>query len=192
MGQQTTDVSQQEAEIISSIIPAEVNANPDAAISQDILQSSTSFGQLSDKQLSVLTLIADGVMSEDNTSDSEIHRKTGIARDTIARYRRDPVFNRALAVIIREVVKGNVDNLVAGLYRHGRKNYKALELLLKYSGQYTERHANLNVNANVSVDTAFTSSGDAIEAFFIRLGELGWNAQRCADTFEKLRREGAF
>ena len=140
----------------------------------------------------VLSAMADNVMAEDILSDAALARKLGVNRDTIGDYRRDPKFTTALGVLVREIVKGNIDNVVGSIAQHTRKHWKAAEFLLKYIGAYTERTANLNIHANVDTNQTFSSSNDAIEAFLIRLGELGWNSQRLAAKFEELRSEGAF
>lgn len=191
MGQQTSEeIKQIDAEIISSIIPVEVNANP--GTDSENPQNYAIFAGLTQKQTVVLTAMADNVMAENILSDAALSQKLGVSRDTIAKYRRDPKFSTALGLLVREIVKGNVDNVVGSIAQHTRKHWKAAEFLLKYIGAYTERTASLNIHANVDANIAFQSSGDAIDAFLIRLGELGWNSTRLATRFDELRREGAF
>ena len=189
MGQQTPEEIQQiDAEILGTMIPATVNANPDVTLPQN----TAVFAGLTQKQMIVLTAMADNVMAEDILSDAALARKVGVDRDTIGNYRRDPKFSAALSVLVREIVKGNIDNVVGSIAQHTRKHWKAAEFLLKYIGAYTERTANLNIHAKVDATAAFQSSGEAIDAFLIRMGELGWNSARLASRFEELRAEGAF
>jgi hypothetical protein len=158
----------------------------------DLVQKAASSFRLTNLQTVLLKAIAENIISEDPASDRQIAERLGVDRKTITRNRNNENFAQAMSVVVRDIVKGNTDQLISTLWKHGQKNYKAIELLLKYSGLYTERHQSLTLHANVSQPTTFASSGDAINAFLTRLGELGWNSQRLAQRFEELRSEGAF
>ena len=182
-----TDKRKPKAKVeITDLIPADVNPNPDLALSENLLQNGSAFVGLTQRQILILVALVENVISENPVSDAQIAAQIGVHRTTITRNRQNPQFSRALSVMVREIVKGDVDSLIGQLYKHGQKNYKAIELLLKYSGQYTEKHQSFTVHANVDTETIFQSSGDAIDAFLIRLGELGWNSVRLAARFQVL------
>ncbi len=106
--------------------------------------------------------------------------------------RRNVNFALALSVIIREVVRGHTDKLIETIYRHADKDYKAAELLLKYTGEYVPSSQVLNIQARTPDTVEYGSERDAVDDLLIYLGGLGYSSRRITERFEKLRAEGAF
>jgi len=137
----------------------------------------------------------------DSTSDSprtmrEIADDLGIHEQTIYKNKRNPLFNRLHATILREVFQGNLDRVYRGMMVGVDKgNTGMVKLALEHSGEYVQefRNVNVNLNRNVSaLDTQPLDIDDATDRYLTMLGTRGWSLEMIAERWHKLKSEQAF
>ena len=160
---------------------------------EDIIdqQFSTDIARLTTIQRLVLKALLDNLVSNERKTELEIAAELGIDRTTIYVCRKNPVFAHALAVLTREIIRGETDIIVSGIKGHAQKDWKAAEFLLKYTGEYIPAQQSLNIHANVTQEQ-YSTTGEAIDGFLIHLGALGWSPDRVAERMKELKAEGAF
>lgn len=179
----------------STNLPATQALLPDIEV-DTVAQSSADYQNLPFAQKTVLLAIMEDFISENIRSDVQIAADCGIDRKTVYNCKVNPLFNNALAFVMPELVKAKVPKYLAQIEKHGEKDYKPLEFLLKYAGLYVPKSQNLNINANIgSSRTQNKPLSVVVDDVLIRLGELGWSEDRVSelvDRFRELRDEGAF
>ena len=171
------------------------NALPATNI-DNIANSSTDFLALRNNQQNVLLAIMTDFMSENIRSDVDMAKDLDIDRKTVYNCRLNATFNRALAFVMPELVKAKLPKYLAMIEKHGQKDYKPLELLLRYAGLYIPASQTQNLNVNMSAQSSANKPFSAnVEDMLIRMGELGWTEDRVSELvpqFRKLKDEGAF
>lgn len=163
----------------------------DLAVSENLRENSSVFGELSAIESRIVVALCRNIASDGRKSQRQIARDLGTTEGTIIACRSRSAFTRAMGVLMRETVRGNTDNIIQNIYEHMQKDWKAGEFLLKYSGEYVPSQQNLNISAKMTVPQ-YNSRESATDAVLIKLGELGWTAERISDRFNQLRAEGAF
>lgn len=148
----------------------------------------------------IIWCLVENMTLENPRSETEIADDLGIARSTIMRARKNPRFQQAMAVIIRDSLRGLHDKIVGRIIKAGEKDWQADKFLLQYDGSFIPKSQSLNINANMSANTSQSKSFSALwDDMLIRAGELGWGEERIqeladgmAARFTQLRSEGAF
>jgi hypothetical protein len=150
-------------------------------------------GNLTNMQITALKVIAENVLSENRLTEDEIAAKIGVDRKTLYNYRQKPTFGAALAVIIREIVRGNTDNIIADVWEHGRKDWHSRKFLLEYTGQYVQRSQSQNLNLNLSgsaSDMQPRSIQDAVDQLIMSMIDSGFSLEQFCERYRRIRAEG--
>ncbi len=164
----------------------------DFEVTEDIAENYSYFAKLTSLQRALIVELASNMTRENRLTDVETAEKLGIGVKTIYNCRQLPHFAQALAVIVRETVRGNEDNILAEIYRAIKKDWRAGIELLKYDGSYITRSQQAILHANVSDFTQLNSERATVDEILIRFGELGLSVERVAQRMQELRDEGAF
>jgi hypothetical protein len=143
----------------------------------------------------MIALVSDHVSDSPRTG-SVIADDLGIHENTVYKYRRNPLFNRLHAQILREIFQGNLDRVYKGMMIGVDKgNTGMVKLALEHSGEYVQQFRNVNVNLNRNVSALDTQPLDidtAAERFLSMLGTRGWSLEMVVDLWHRLKREQAF
>ena len=165
-------------------------------IPPEMMQYASMLSELTTVQHRIIWALVENINSENIRSETQIAEDLGISRSTIQRARKNTAFQHALAYIIRDNVRGIHDKIVAGIIKHGEKDWNAYKFLLQYDGSYVQKSQNMNINANIGTNSSQNKPLTAVvDDVLIRLGELGWTSQRVSELslrFETLKDEGAF
>lgn len=156
---------------------------PDTTLTPEISQNATLIAVLTETQRRVLVALAENLSSNTQYTDTDIAENLGISRATIYRCRQNVDFGRALAIICREIVRGQTDSQLQNIARHGEKDWKASEFLLKFTGEYVPRQQSLNIQAKMDTRSPIETTDDLIDAFMRKLFDLGWSVERVAQRF---------
>ena len=166
--------------------------NPDLDISADLAPYYPIVSTLTNIQIKILAEIADDMISGNKRSDVDIAQELNVHYKSVYNARKNPAFGTALGIIVREIVKGKTDNIVANIIEHGKKDWKADKFLLEYTGQFIQRSQQLNIHANMSQTDQPGTLSAIIDEFLINLGASGYPIEKIVQRFHELRSEGAF
>ncbi len=164
--------------------------SPNFELTENISQNFATFSQLTQTQIAVIIEMSKNVVSDQRLTDEQLASKLNISRQTVYLCRQNQHFCQALAVIIRETVKGNTDRIVSNIVDASKKDWRAGKFLMEYTGQYTQRLQTQNLNVSVSLDSELP--GDAVDTLIVRLGALGISLDRITERYIELKNQGAF
>lgn len=148
--------------------------------------------QLTRCQQMILNALAVNMLSNDHVTDTKIAETLGIARHTINNARKNPIFGQCLAIITRDIVRGQTDRTLSNIKKHESADWRASEFLLKYTGEYVPKSQSQNLNVNLSASQAMQAKTptDLLDTICIQLIEMGISADRVKDRMIELQREG--
>lgn len=124
-------------------------------------------------------------------TDIEIGRLAGVADRTIRVYKNDPHFLACLSELTKRYGKAEVPKAIRALTRQVEKgDRKAIELLIKYTGDYipTQRNENLNANLESNVQNPL----ELLDSLLISLGKSGVTADYILNRYIELKNQNAF
>ncbi len=155
-------------------------------------QITTLLVQLTPLQRSLLNALAVNMLADDHVTDTKVAERLGIDRTSIIRARKSPVFGECLAIVTRDVIRGQLDKTLRGIQKHGDSDWRALEFLSKYTGDYIPSSKSQNVNVNLSARQAnlARTPTDLLDSILIQLIDLGVSGERVAERMLELQREG--
>ena len=163
-------------------------------IPEDMEQYGALIAGLTTIQQRILWVMVENMASEIIRTDSALAVDIGVSRNTIRRARRNPTFQKALAVIVRENIRGLHDKLVGGIMQHGVKDWNAYKFLLQYDGSYVQKSQSMNINANITPDTPAGTPQGAIDASCMKFIAIGYDLERYVDeiraSWTRLKAEG--
>ena len=176
------------AKLKPELIPSELQ-------NDDWSQYTAVIASLTTVRRQILAALVENMGSEDKRTECQIADDLGINRRTIQRARGNPQFQQALAVIVRDNLRGLHDKIVGGIFDHGEKDWNAYKFLLQYDGSYVQSQRNLNVNATVGANQGAPGSPQAaIQATIERFMSVGYDKQSFLDLISKqwdqLKEEG--
>ena len=182
MGEANSDTAQ-------TLQPANLDLIP-----EDMEQYGALIAGLTTIQQRILWVMVENMASENIRTDSALADDIGVSRNTIRRARHNPTFQKALAVIVRENIRGLHDKLVGGIMQHGVKDWNAYKFLLQYDGSYVQKSQNLNVNASFDTSTPAGTPAGAIDASCVKFIAIGYDLERYVDeiraSWTRLKSEG--
>lgn len=153
-----------------------------------------SFVSLAPNQKNVLAAMIDDFMSGNIRKDTEIAQDLGISVKTVYNCKTHSGVTSALTQLMPEIVKAKLPKYLAKIEEHGEKDYKALELLLKYAGLYVPSSRNVNVNANISAQSEPTNQVEVLERHLMRYMSVGYDLQRyiteVSEVWQRLQADG--
>lgn len=158
----------------------------------DIVSMCATVAQLTNLQAKILMKLAENYLSDDTQTDADIARDMGIHKNTMGQFRRNPRAGRALTAVILALAGSKVDKYIAGIEKHGEKDWRAYELMLKVLGVYIPKQQSLNISAKMETEDSVGSFSDFIDEFCIKVGASGYPIQSVIERFQELKAEGAF
>ena len=166
------------------------NTAPGDVIAGVDSQLSPLLANLNPFRIVILKAVVDNMLSDNPETDTALARRLDIDRHSIANARKDTDFINALSHFTKEITRAKVDKYIGKLEKHADTSVKAIELLLKYSGEYIPTQRNQNVNANISV--ASNTSLDFLDDILVKLGAMGITLDIISQRFIELKNTGAF
>ena len=117
-----------------------------------------------------------------------------VDRKTIYNCRTNSAFNAVLTQLMPELVKAKLPKYLVEVEKHGIKDWKAYEFLLKYAGLYVQKSQSMNINANLTQSTPQGTPANAIEASCEKFIGIGYDLERyiqeITDCWVRLKTEG--
>lgn len=159
------------------------------------LQNMTLVAKLTSTRRVILIALAMNVLSEVKQTETAIAEKIGISRQSIIEARKDPVFGAALSAVMRSIIAGKSDIITEMLLTRAEKSDRILEILSRIADLYQPTQRNMNLNANVQVNTDVPGSPQqVIQATIQRFMGIGYDKQSFLDliagTWDQLKSEG--
>lgn len=123
-------------------------------------------------------------------TDIEIGRLAGVADRTIRVYKNDPHFLACLSELTKRYGKAEVPKAIRALTRQVEKgDRKAIELLIKYTGDYIPTQRNENLNA--TLDTTSQNPLELLDSFLISMMRAGVTADFILNRYLELKNQNA-
>jgi hypothetical protein len=147
------------------------------------------FTFLTNKQKAVLFVM----INPDNfsLSDSKIADLAGADRGTVYNCKNSTNFLQCLSDLTKRYAKSQIPQVIKVLTDKAREgNNKAIELLVKYTGDYIPTQRNENLNANL--ESGIVNPLEALDKFLISMGKAGVTADFILNRFIELKNQNAF
>ena len=159
-----------------------------------IAKRSPLYSTLHPTQKAVLIAMMNDFMSETIRTDTEMAADLSVDRKTIYNCRTNSTFNAVMTSIMPEMVQAKLPKYLLQIEKHGEKDYKPLEFLIKYAGLYVDRHQNVNLNANISAQDIPQTPKEVLERHLIKYISIGYDWDRymteAHDLWTMLQAEG--
>jgi len=153
----------------------------------DIIQQlSAILPDLTNHQKSILIEKAKDFLSNNIRTDTQIARDLGIHPDTIYLAKANPVFGRAMSILMRSVVQATADEPIRNLQKLAQKSTKANEILLRIAEVYQPSITTKNLNVNVDATGAYSNTTDLVERMIVTLKSQGWTWERLYDVWNSI------
>ncbi len=144
--------------------------------------------------ISILIAMVQDDVSESPRSGYELADDLGVHFNTIYKYRRNSLFNRLHAEILREIFHGNLDKVYAGMMIGVKKGQSGMvKLAMEMQGEHTPTMQSLNVNVNRTIsDDKPLDIVETTERYLTMLGAKGWSLDMITEVWERLKKQQAF
>jgi flagellar biosynthesis chaperone FliJ len=129
-----------------------------------------------------------GMQSDLIRTDTEIAEICGISHETITNCRHNAHFLSCLSQATREFAKSEVPQYVNKLKEIALKkgSVRALDLLIRYTGDYIPTNRNENLNATIQTKASQNMNLDeAITEFVAQLADKGKNLQQIHEAVDR-------
>jgi len=163
----------------------------------DMVTNYPQFARLSTHQRALLSAIVDDYLSQNPRTQGQMAEDMGISRSTITKNLCNPTFGMAVGIMMVAVTRSKTSVYLHELEKTalnsvGHVKLRALELLLKYGGTYTNKVQVETRNLNVNMSSESASGLDSIDKFLITLGGKGWNKERLCARWDELKAQQAW
>ena len=154
----------------------------------------TQFAHLTQIQKIVLATMIEGMTTDLIYTDTEIAEKAGVARKTVYDCKMNAHFLACLSEATKNLTKSQAPAALIALKDKALSgNVRAIDLLLKYTGDYIPKQQIESKSQNLNI-SAKINAGDAIGEFVALLCDKGWNKERIINeidqVYDQLKEQG--
>lgn len=156
---------------------------------EDELSDLPQLTMLTNKQRAVLFVM----INPDNfaLSDGKLADLAGVDRSSVFHCKNNTNFLHCLSDLTKRYAKSQIPQVIKVLTDKAREgNNKAIELLVKYTGDYIPIQRNENLNA--SLESSILNPLEALDSFLISMGKAGVTADFILNRFIELKNQNAF
>ena len=155
---------------------------------EDELSNLPQFTMLTNKQRAVLFVM----INPDNLtlSDGKLANLAGVDRSSVYNCKNNNNFLHCLSDLTKRYAKSQIPQVIKVLTEKAREgDRKAIELLVKYTGDYIPTQRNENLNA--SLESNIQNPLEALDAFLISMIRAGVQADFILNRYIELKNQNA-
>jgi DNA-binding transcriptional regulator YhcF (GntR family) len=166
---------------------SEIQLTDTAKYDVESISNFQSYAYLTAIQRIVLIEFIKGMQSDLIRTDTEIAKICGISHETITNCRHNAHFLSCLSQATKEFAKSEVPQYINKLKQIAMKkdSVKALDLLIRYTGDFIPTSRNENLNATIQTRQQNMNLSEAVQEFVAQLADKGLSLERIHEEVDK-------
>jgi len=146
----------------------------------------THYAYLTPTQRIVLIIMSESMCSDLLYTETEIAEKAGVSRKTITNCKHNAHFLDCLSQITKNIAKSHIQHTVKALQKAVEKgNIRAIDLMMRYTGDFIPTQRNENLNATIPTRPANMNLSEAVSEFVAQLADKGLSLERIHDAIDE-------